>query len=246
MLKEIICSILCYIDKNIGNIIVTILSVVASGWISLLISRRYFEKGIKHDNRENLKVSVIFPTIQLLEKNCTLDSYKQLYNIRTSYGTKYFEKGEILLFDNLLSAYKSYIDYRPEVEIHKMLIAYFKRKLSENGLEWEPIVTEDEGGNFEGEPPVGYFELEDDIGKVLEKYPYQYMSKECQEALEAAFTKCLSGISSQKKIAFFENTSINKLIREAEITKTNKTLLAVYENAKSDFMNLSVVREMTE
>lgn len=246
MLKETICNILCYIDKNTGNIIVTLLSVVASGWISLLISRCYFEKGIKQDNRENLKVSVIFPAVHLLKMNCSLDSYKQLYNIRTSYGAKYFEKGEILLFDNLLSSYKSYIDFSSEAEIHKMLMAYFKRKLSENGLEWEPIITEDEHGNFEGEPPVGYFELEEDIGKVLERYPYQYMSKECQEALEAAFTKCLSEISSQKKITFFENTSISKLIREAEIIKTNKTLLAAYENAKSDFMNLSVVREMTE
>ena len=75
--------------ENLYTNIFTILTVIASGVISLLISKHYFKKSNDVNNRENLKISVIHPLIKLLNSTpYTVENYNRLVALEKEYSRR--------------------------------------------------------------------------------------------------------------------------------------------------------------
>lgn len=77
-------------QNNINANIFTLITVILSGLISWIISVIFYNKG----NRENLKLSVIYPIKDILDEKYSWKNYNKLANIRNSYSTRYLKEEE--------------------------------------------------------------------------------------------------------------------------------------------------------
>lgn len=68
----------------------TMITIMLSGIISLIISAYYYYKG----NRNNLKMSVIYPISILLSDKYNCENYDLLCKISSEYSTRYMFKNE--------------------------------------------------------------------------------------------------------------------------------------------------------
>lgn len=79
-----------WFDTNWYSNCFTMITVVLSGIVSLIISAVYYHKG----NRNNLKMSVIYPIVRLLKDGYTRQNYNSLCEISKEYSTRYMSKNE--------------------------------------------------------------------------------------------------------------------------------------------------------
>ena len=101
-----------WFTENLYSNLFTILTVIASGVISLLISKHYFKKSNDVNNRENLKISVIHPLIALLNSTpYTVENYNLLVALEKEYSIKYMPVTERECLANLRAAYKDVAYY---------------------------------------------------------------------------------------------------------------------------------------
>lgn len=83
-------GIIEWYNTDFYNIIFTLITVGLSGLISLIISHIYFWNG----NRNNLKMSVIYPLIDLLKRQYTNDNYQKIVKLSKDYSVRYLKKRE--------------------------------------------------------------------------------------------------------------------------------------------------------
>lgn len=69
--------------SNMYSNIVTVLSVAISGFISLAITAIYYHMG----NRNNLKMSIIYPIKRLLEEPYTRKNYDKLCDLSKEFSS---------------------------------------------------------------------------------------------------------------------------------------------------------------
>lgn len=81
-------GIIEWYNTDFYNIIFTLITVGLSGLISLIISHIYFWNG----NRNNLKMSVIYPLIDLLKRQYTNDNYQKIVKLSKDYSVRYLKK----------------------------------------------------------------------------------------------------------------------------------------------------------
>ena len=96
-----------WFDTNWYSNCFTMITVVLSGIVSLIISAVYYHKG----NRNNLKMSVIYPIVRLLKDGYTRQNYNSLCEISKEYSTRYMSKNEAKKLMLLLVAYKEVSTY---------------------------------------------------------------------------------------------------------------------------------------
>lgn len=207
-------EIIQWFMENLYTNIFTILTVIASGVISLLISKHYFKKSNDVNNRENLKISVIHPLIALLNSTSyTVENYTRLVALEKEYSIKYMPAAERDCLANLRAAYKDVAYYDEDAVNAKILFSYFEKCLSEQGINWDPKPVEINGEIVDYEPPDGYFELEDDIARAFGRFDYHFKPAECQDLLERIFNNHVRNYCSGQKASFFKDMTLSKIIK---------------------------------
>lgn len=232
-----------FLDNLYTNIF-TILTVIASGLISLLISKYYFKKSNDVNNRENLKISVIHPLIELLGSTpYTIEKYNRLVALEKEYSIKYMPAKERDCLANLRAAYKDIAYYNEDAANAKILFAYFERCLSEQGITWDPKPVEINGEIVDYEPPDGYFELEDDIARAFRRFDYHFESTECQDLLERIFNNHVRNYCSGKKASFFKDLTLSKIIKQDALTAKNNEMFEKFRQLKTEFLALPLIKD---
>ena len=222
----------------------TILTVIASGLISLLISKYYFKKSNDVNNRENLKISVIHPLITLLNgAPCTIENYNRLVALKKEYSMKYMPAKERACLANLCAAYRDVAYYDENATNAKILFSYFEKCLSEQGIKWDPKPVEINGEIVAYEPQDGYFELEDDIVRVFERFNFHFEPTECQDALERIFSRHVHNYCSGQKAYFFKDASLQKIIKQDELTAKSDESFAKFKEIKTEFLGFPLIKK---
>ena len=119
-----------WFDTNRYSNCFTMITVVLSGIVSLIISAVYYHKG----NRNNLKMSVIYPIVRLLKDGYTRQNYNSLCEISKEYSTRYMSKNEAKKLMLILVAYKEVSTYSDIYVKAAILFSYFEYKLKKNQI----------------------------------------------------------------------------------------------------------------
>lgn len=148
-----------WFDTNWYSNCFTMITVVLSGIVSLIISAVYYHKG----NRNNLKMSVIYPIVRLLKDGYTRQNYNSLCEISKEYSTRYMSKNEAKKLMLLLVAYKEVSTYSDIYVKAAILFSYFEYKLKKNQIEVKPVPME-----YDGE--IVYYDYPPDLHYLSNDY----------------------------------------------------------------------------
>ena len=173
---ELIQKINEWFSENLFTNIFTLITVLLSGVISLIISAVYFHKG----NRNNLKMSVIFPIMALLKEEYSRDNYRALYKLTSDYNSRYLHKAERKTIVNLANKYQDISSYN-DVEVKAdCLYSYFLYTLRKQGIKTKCVPIEIDGELIDYDYPSDLNYLTFDLRKNLEKYDVEYETEQCQ------------------------------------------------------------------
>lgn len=231
-------SFVQWVVDNAYTNVFTLITVVVSGVISVLVSRHYFNKS----NTENLKLSIIHPIVAILNAQCTTENFEKLIALEKQYAIKYMPRKEREYLSNLILAYKDVVSNPEDVTNAKILFSYFERCLSSQGIEWDAVPVIINGEIVDCEPPQGYFELEDNIYRIIRKYDYHFEEEKCQETLELLFLSHVKTFCSNQKAVFFKEESLLKIISQDKLTIKRNEQLKKYKLCKTEFLNLPLIK----
>lgn len=232
-------SLVQWFVDNIYTNLFTLITIIISGLVSVLVSRHYFNKS----NIENLKLSIIHPIITILNAPCNTENYEKLIALEKQYAIKYMPQKERKQLWDLILAYKDVVLNTEDAINAKILFSYFERCLSLQDIEWKSIPIIINGEIIDFEPPKGYFELEDNIYRVIRKYDYHLEEEKCQEALELLFISHVKVFCSNQKAVFFKDVSLLKIIEQDELNIKRNEQIKKYKLCKSEFLNLPLINE---
>lgn len=216
-----------------------LLTVVISGLISWIISAIYFRIG----NRNNLITSVIQPMKRILNEPYSWKNYKSLEKLSQSYSAKYLWSWERSKTEKLLSAYKEVCTYDYDHVCASSLYAYFKYKLKQNGIEPAivPIYIDDELVDVDVPPDLLY--MEDDLARVINRYPPGYDSDNCTESVVAIFNAYCKENYTDKTIAFFDDCNLENVLKSSRVRADWDKKLNEMKAARTAFEEMSVTKK---
>lgn len=218
------------------------IAIFISAIASFLISKRYYDKA----NRENVLMAVIFPIVKLLEQRYyTSKDYEELFKINSSYAVKYLRKKEKNKLLELLSAYRDVCRYSKEVADTSCIMAYYNDKLRENGVNPKPYTIEDDNGEAVADDfPPDYNYLQDYVYKIVSSYDFIESSEECIVKIADAFKCYTKKYYSDKKIEYFKECSIGKVIESSEVSKKWNEKFKLAEERKKEFLELPICKKV--
>lgn len=219
----------------------TIVSIIVSGMISLIISAIYYHLS----NRINLKISVIFPSVILLQKDYSVEVYKELCKLASSFQTKYMTKKEKKYLIELLPLYKEIMNHEKSVEYTDCIFLYFDEKLLQKNVNSRPIPIEydDEIVDYDYPLDVRYFRNEI-CEQIKDNYMYGngFGEINLQERIKEILNHCIKECYSCEKIDFFSDYSLYTVLEKSEIRKKWRTKYDNLENAKNQYLELNIVK----
>lgn len=223
-------------QNNINANIFTLITVILSGLISWIISVIFYNKG----NRENLKLSVIYPIKDILDEKHSWKNYNKLANIRNSYSTRYLKEEEKEVVNNLLKSYKDVCGYNYDYVCADSLFEYFKNKLKKNGIKinTEPI-------NIEGEQvaygmPFDLMYMHDDLERIVNINDPQFEAEVCQHNVVALFNSYCKKYFSHDDITYFDDISFDDVINKSDKSKEWDIRFKKLAEAKKAFQEMKV------
>ena len=144
-------------------------AIIISSLISLFISRMYYMKG----NRDELLMSVIFPTVLLLEKRYTKANYEKLFDVKTNYAIRYLQKKERKALMLLIDQYKEICRYDKISVNTDCVLAYYSYKLEQAGVIVKPCPIYDEDREVVAyDYPPEYWYFADYINELVSTFEY--------------------------------------------------------------------------
>lgn len=227
-----------FLDNWYANFF-TIITVIFSGIISLAISAVYYRKG----NRNNLKMAVIHPIIRLLEEAYTRQNYNLLCDISKEYSVRYMSKNEAKKLTSLLSAYKEVSSYNDIHVSANILFSYFEYTLKKNDIEVKPVPVEYEGENIYYEYPSGVRYLLNDLERTLKKYEPEIQPCECRDEIIFLYKHYCKDYYTSKSIEYFNDYTLEEVLSQSKIRQEWDKKFDSAENAKTQFLNLKIVRD---
>lgn len=227
-----------WINSDIYSIVFTLITVLLSGVISLLISAVYFHVG----NRNNLKMSVVYPIKRLLEEPCSTQNYKKLCSLSEEYSAKYFKKAEKKIILQMLEIYKEVSTYN-EIWINAdILFSYFEYTLKKNGIEPKVCpITDIDGNLIAYDYPLEVNYLVEDIVSVLEEQEKYFDPDECETSVIKLYRYYCENYYGANDIVFFSDYSYSQVL---EMSKTKKKWDKTFDNMrkiKEKIFNLKIV-----
>lgn len=224
--------------QNIYSNIFTIVTVVFSSIISLVISATYFHIG----NRNNLKISIVYPIKRILEGHYTMKNYKKLCKMSEEYSAKYFKITEKKILFSMLNAYKDVCNYNSTEVYAKILFLYFLDKLKENNIDVNCYPVEVDYNVVAYGYPVDLMYLEDEIEKVLNRFDPDFEADECEKSVINLYHYYCDKYYTNEKISYFHDCSLRKVIKQSEITKEWDKKFDKMEKAKEEFLDLKIAQ----
>ena len=216
----------------------TLFTVVLSGIISWIISAAYYKKG----NRTNLKMSVIHPIIELLGKTRSLDNYKELCIVTKEYAVRYMNRREQKALTRLTDAYKEVARYDEDSVNADILLSYFEETVRSYSVDFAPVPVTINGEIVDYDPPVGYFEIQDNIYRIIKQYNPNYQHDDCQGEIEKYFVWFCNTYYPGTKIAFFKTCTLDAVLRGGDIREKWKKKFHTFKMAKDEFLDLPIAR----
>lgn len=213
----------------------TVMTVVASGIISLAISAVYYHKG----NRNNLKMNIIYPIIRLFEEEYSQQNYEKLCEISKDYTSRYMNGNEMSCLNKLLDTYKEVCRYDDVSVNTDSLFSYFEYKLKKNNINPKPVQVEYQGEYVYDDYPPDIFFLSEGLEKILKETPFEL---EREEKISSLYNWYCKEYYVVEPLKYFDDYSLDEVLEKSDIrVKWNKKFNAVQE-AKKEFLNLRVVK----
>lgn len=226
-------------DENKYANVFTIITVVASAVLSLIISAFYFHKG----NRENAKISIIYPITKLLNEGYSKANYDKLCEISQSYSVKYLKKDERKKLKILLDAYEPITKYDEYGAYSGSLTEYFLDELEKNGINTR-IQPYEHGGEVDYICPQEILlEMSNVLEDILKKYDLEIDMCECKDKIISTYEYYCSNYFHDTSVKFFKNCSVRKILDESEIQKEWNRKFENANNAKKEFLQLRIVEK---
>lgn len=217
------------------------LAIIVSSLISLLISNLFFNKA----NRECLLLTLIFPIVDILEKEkYSRNNFDQISNLTRTYAVKYLYKKEKIKLFRLVNAYKEVCKYNTTSANTDCIMNYFEHKLIENGINPKPCAITDEEGNVVIDDfPPDYNYLLDYVYEVVASIEFIESPYESSLKIADAFSKYAKKYYSNKNIKYFEDLSIEKVIQQSEVSKIWSDKFSYANECKKEFLDLAICKK---
>lgn len=218
----------------------TIASIVLSGFISLVISAYYYHKG----NRNNLRMTVIFPIVSLLEDSYSRKNYNSMFELTKEYSLRYMNKKELKCLTELVTSYKEisyYDDARVDAECLK---SYFDYVLEKNGICVKPVPVQYEDEIVYYDYPDNYHFMLGDLEKILLKYDYQFENIKCKENIISIFLSFCKECYGVSDISFFEDYSLEEVLSKSKVRVEWNEKFENIRKTKEKFLSLHIVQEI--
>lgn len=232
-----------FIEWFLDNLYANALEIILV-LFSLLIPYLGSKMKRRRDNRVKLKETVIKPTLVLLKKEISYENFLSLEKVSKRNNEKYMTKKEKRVYTDLISMY-GYIARNSKNQVAaEILFLYFKESLKQVGVDnvFIPVMLDNEIANCE--IPDGYFEFQDDLQQVLSKFDFQYEADRCQEKVIQLYDYYCKKYFSQKNISYFENCTMENVIKEAELRKEWLGRYQELKQAKQRFFALKIVKKV--
>ena len=226
--------------NNINSNIFGLITVVLSGLVSWLISALYFRKG----NRNSLRINIIFPIKNILKEPRSWKNYKVLEELSKSYDAKYLTKHELTLLNQLLSAYKVVCTYNYSYVCAESLFSYFKYKLKQNGIDTQPVPIVVDGEIVDYEEPIDLLYLRDDLARTIENRPPEYEDNDTLvDEVKSLFKVYCKKYFTDKEIVFFDDSTLDEVLKKARIRHEWNEKLANYKEAEKQLLQVRIFKK---
>ena len=217
--------------------IFTLVTVILSGLISWGISAAYFKKN----NRNALRLNVLFPMKRIIAEQRSWKNYKLLEDTSKSHDSKYLTKKERIALTDFLSAYKSVCSYNYSSVCAESLFSYFCYKLEQNGINTKPVPIEIDGEIVDYDMPTDLLYLRNDLFKIIEDHPYEYNEEiHTTDIIKDLFEYYCERYFSDQKIDYFNDYSLEEVLKKAKVRNEWNEKLSAYNVAKEKFLTLKV------
>ena len=211
---------------------------------SLLIPYLGSKTKRRRENRVKLKETVITPTLVILKKEISYENFLNLEKLSKRDNEKYMTKKEKRVYTDLISTY-GYIARNSKNQVAaEILFLYFKESLKHAEVDnvFTPVMLDNEMANCE--IPEGYFEFRDDLQQVLSKFDFEYETDRCQEQVIQLYDYYCKKYFSQKNISYFENCTLENVIKEADLRKEWLGRYQELKQAKQRFLGLKIAKKV--
>lgn len=218
-------------------------AIIISSLISLQISRMYYKKG----NRDELLMTIIFPTVQLINKRYSKKHYEQLYNIKSNYAIRYLSKKERKAFMLLIEQYKEICGYEKTTADTDCILSYYMYKLEKEGINTKPCPLYDEEGDVVAyDYPPDYNYLANYINKLVCTMEFTVEPNEFRKSIIDAFNKYAKEFYTDKNIEWFTDYNVEEVINKSKIALQWNEKFKVMEERKKQFMDLSISKKVNQ
>jgi len=220
--------------------IFTFLTVILSGIISWVISRRFYTKS----NRDGLTSSLLQPMKQLLNGPCTREKFRELEVLSRSYSSKFLKDEELKVIRSLLMAYKEVYYYDENYMKAECLFSYFKHKLRCHGISPEIELIEIDGEYVDMIIPYElYSYMIEDLYNVIKNYPPDFELESCIQFVTSIFDDYCKQYYKDKKIVFFDDHTLENVLKNSMVKKDWDNRFDELQVAKENFNKLKLLKE---
>ena len=216
------------------------MAIFISAIASFVISKRYYDRG----NREVVLTSIIFPMVQLLEKEYSKENYERLLEIKSSYAIRYLHKAERNKMLILMNHYWEVRSYSKDAANTDCIMSYFLYKLKQNGINPKPCPIRDDDGNIVADDyPPDYNYLQDEIYAIVTSFKFVNSPQDCTNKIVKAFEGYAKEYYTDKEISFFDDCSVEKVIAQSDVTKRWNEIFEKVNQSKEDFLMLPICKK---
>lgn len=219
-------------------------AIFISAFTSLAISKKYYDKA----NRENVLMTVIFPIVQILNhNNYSRKSFEKLYAINCNYAIRYLHKNERNKLLILINDYRNVCRY-DEAEVGtSCIMSYYESKLRDAKINPKPCEIKDEDGNAAVDDyPPDYDNLQNEIYKIILVTVFEDSLNACTVDIVKMLERYTKSHYTDKKIRFFDDYSLEEVIKKSRITKKWDEKFNAVKKSKQEFLDLSISRKVLQ
>ena len=220
------------------------LAIFLSAVTSFIASKHYFDKA----NRESVLMTIIFPIVKILDSRYyNRSNYEALFKINSSYAAKYLKKEERNKLLALLNSYRSVCRYTKESADTDCIMAYYNHKIEDNGINPKPCtITNEEGEFIDFDFPPEYNLLQDYVYEIVSSGDFVQSPADCTKRIADEFDQYTKKYYTSKKIVFFEDYPIDKIIEMSTVAKRWEEKFKMADKCKDEFLNLSICQEVVK
>lgn len=240
VIKNILTSIRLFLSELMSPNMITILSIVASGMVSWVISAIYFRKS----NRESLKNSVLLPITLILSKPVSRNNFAEIKEISKNYFTKYLSKKEKRSFIKVINEYGFVCGYNESLANATAVLLDYEIRLKRNRINPKivPINLNDEVTEYDYPDDINYLHM--DIGKVFDENCLETETKLCLEKILSLLKGFTKKFYTNDVDSIFADYNLITIIKNSTITDKWNWKFDKYKIAKQNFEELRIVKSI--